>query len=318
MDLHLNARSCPRSRLLMVERREAGWTLRAIAHAAGTSAKTVRKWLRRFEAEGAEGLFDRSSRPHHSPLQTPPEVQREVLALRRKRLTGRQIASELGLPPSTVGRILRRAGVGRLRLLEPPVPVVRYERDSPGELLHVDIKKLGRFWKVGHRATGRSAGLNRSRHAGWEFLHVCVDDHSRVAYVEVLADEKKETATAFIQRAIAWFNDQGVVVFRVMTDNGSCYRSKLFGAALAELGVKHLRTKPYTPQTNGKAERFIQTLLREWAYAVVYASSDDRAAVLPAWLDSYNRTRPHSAIGYLPPFSRLRPLSRNNVLRNHN
>jgi len=234
----------------------------------------------------------------------------EIEALRRQRMTGPQIARRLGMARSTVGLILRRLGLGRLALLEPKPPIVSYERSRPGEMIHLDIKKLGRFNKAGHRATGdRQAG--RTRKAGWDFLHVCVDDASRLAYTELLPSEGQHDTTAFLRRALDWLNHRGVAVERVMTDNGSAYRSKLFASALQEAGARHVRTRPYTPRTNGKAERFIQTSLREWAYARPYASSDERAAAIKPWTDNYNLSRPHSGIKGLTPWSRV-----NNLLGN--
>lgn len=316
MDLHLNARSCPKSRMLMVQRHQAGWSVASIARAMGLTRKTVRKWLLRYEREGARGLFDRSSRPHRQPSRTSKAVVAQVLELRRARKTGRAIAEELGVPLSTVGLILRRHQLQRLRLLDPPEPVVRYEHDVAGSMLHLDIKKLGRFDRPGKRTRGRVKGHATSRGAGWEFVHVAIDDYSRVAYVEVLDDEKGQTAVGFLQRAVAWFESYGVRIQRVLTDNGSCYRSRVFAAACRALGAKHKTTRPYRPQTNGKAERFIKTLLTEWAYVAEYGSSLDRRRALPHWLRHYNERRIHSAIGYQPPVSRL-PASGDNVLSNH-
>ena len=219
-------------------------------------------------------------------------------------MTGPAIARTLGMARSTVGLVLRRLGLGKLKLLEPRPPVVRYERARPGEMIHLDIKKLGRFDKAGHRITGdRQAG--RSRQAGWDFLHVCVDDASRLAYTEILPSEGQQDTTAFLQRALAWLGRHGVTVERVMTDNGSAYRSKLFAKALREAGARHIRTRPYTPRTNGKAERFIQTSLREWAYAQPYSSSAERTLAVGPWTDVYNRARPHAGIGGLTPWQRV-------------
>ena len=301
----------------MVRRHRSGWSIASIARAQGVTPKTVRKWIERFEEEGPRGLFDRSSRPLEQPCRTSEELEAKVLELRRKRLTGRQIAAELGMPRSTVGVVLRRNGLGRLHLLEPPEPVRRYEKASPGELLHIDIKKLGRFWRPGHRTTGRQAGYRRCRGAGWDFIHVAIDDYSRVAYVEVLDDEKGETAAGFIERAVAWFASRGVTIRAVLSDNGACYRSRAFRKVCDFQGLRRKRTRPYRPQTNGKAERFIKTLLTEWAYAVEYGSSRDRVRALPAWLAHYNGHRPHAALGYSPPLSRLDSRDRDNVLRNH-
>ena len=216
---------------------------------------------------GAGGLVDRSSRPHRLRKPTPPETQERIIALRRQRWTGQQVAKETGVSPATVSRILRRARLSRIRDLEPAEPVIRYERKTPGDMIHLDIKKLGRFERVGHRITGDRTGQSNSRGIGWEFVHVCIDDASRIAFSQIFPDEKKESAVAFLKAALAYYASLGVTVPRVMTDNGSCYRSRAFREACRDLGLKHIRTKPYTPKTNGKAERFIQTALREWAYA---------------------------------------------------
>jgi transposase InsO family protein len=240
----------------------------------------------------------------NSPSQVPADWQHLVLELRRLRMTGAAIAARLAIPRSTVARILKRAGLERLKKLDPPVPVRRYERTRPGELIHLDIKKLGRIRGVGHRIHGDRT--TRVRGIGWEFVHVCIDDYTRLAYVEVLPDEKGATAAAFLRRAAAWLKAQGVAVERVMTDNGSGYVSKDFAVAIAEIRTRHLRTRPYTPRTNGKAERFIQTMLREWAYGRPFATSYHRRAALPAWLRRYNERRPHAGIGGAPPITRLR------------
>jgi transposase InsO family protein len=299
----------------MVRRVKAGQPPKAVATAFGVTVKVVNNWVGRFEAEGLAGLEDRSSRPHRLRKPTPPETVAQILALRRQRFTGRQIAQETGVSAATVSRILRAAKLSRAKDLEPPQPVVRYEREHPGELIHLDIKKLGRFEAEGHRVTGdRQAG--RSRGAGWEFVHVCIDDASRVGFSQILPDEKKESAVAFLLAAVAYYRSLGVTVARVMTDNGSCYRSRAFRKACADLGLKHIRTKPYTPKTNGKAERSIQTALREWAYAQAYPSSAWRAAELPVWLHRYNWHRPHGGIKSQTPISRLR-LDRDNLLRLH-
>ena len=279
--------------------------MRAAAEAAGVSARTVYKWLGRFDDEGLAGLCDRSSRPRRSPATVPCGWQELILTLRRSRMTGALIAKRLRLPRSTVARVLKRHGLERLKLLDPPVPVVRYEKQRPGELIHLDVKKLGRFQGVGHRITGWHAKLHRSQGIGWEFVHVCIDDYSRLAYVEILEDEKGPTTVGFLRRALDWLKGHGVRVERVMTDNGTNYRSLAFRHALARLGLGHSRTKPYTPRTNGKAERFIQTMLREWAYARPYASSGRRRAALAPWLRKYNERRPHGGIGGAPPITRL-------------
>jgi transposase InsO family protein len=287
----------------------------AVAAAFGTTAKTVGKWVDRYQAEGLAGLEDRSSRPKRLRNPTPAATVERIVALRRLRWTGEQIAQETGVSPATVSRVLGRARLSRMRDLEPAEPVVRYEHKTPGGLIHIDIKKLGRFDKVGHRITG-DRSLGESRGAGWEFVHVCIDDHSRLGFSQIFPDEKKESAVTFLQRALAYYRSLGVAVRRVMTDNGSCYRSEAFRKACKDLGLKHIRTKPYTPKTNGKAERFIQTALREWAYAKAYPCSDQRAAELPVWLHRYNWHRPHGGINCQTPISRL-GLDRNNLLRLH-
>jgi len=316
MDIHQNARLTPHSRAELVRRvLDEGQTPKAVATAFGVCAKTVRKWVARFQADGPAGLQDRSSRPHRLRRPTPKAVVGRIVALRRERRTGQQIAAELGVAPATVSRILRCLGLNRLKDLEPAEPVRRYERKTPGELLHIDIKKLGRFDRPGHRVTGdRQQG--ESRGAGWEYVHVCIDDHSRIAFSQILPDEKKESATAFLEAAVAYYNRLGIIVEQVMTDNGSCYISSAFAKACRKRGLKHIRTRPYTPRTNGKAERFIQTALREWAYARAYQSSDQRARHLPDWLHAYNWHRPHGSLKAKPPISRLR-LTEDNLLRLH-
>jgi transposase InsO family protein len=281
--------------------REEGWTVEEAAEAAGCSERTAYRWLARHDA--GEPMADRSSAPNHVPGRTAPETERLIEQLRRLRWTSTRIAAELGLPTSTVCAVLMRLGLNRLSRLEPPEPPNRYCRRHPGELIHIDIKKLGRFDFPGHRVTGRGVGnhRNKARRLGWEFCHVAVDDTSRLAYVEVLDDEKALTCVGFLRRAIAWFGSQGVTVQRVMTDNGPGYRSDLHAAAVAELEIKHLRTRPYRPRTNGKAERFIQTLQAEWAYAASYRDSWHRRSALLSWIEYYNCRRPHSALGHKPP-----------------
>jgi transposase InsO family protein len=288
---------------------EEGWKVADAARAAGLSERRAYEWLRRYRAGGEIALHDRSSTPARYRDPTPNARDREIERLRRQRMTGDRIARRLGLPRSTVGAVLRRLGLGRLKALDPPAPVVRYQRERPGELLHLDTKKLGRLDGVGHRITGHHAGHHRSRGIGWEVLHVSIDDASRLAYTELLPDEKKETAIAFLDRARAWFARLGVGVERVMTDNGSAYRSHAFRKRLKEAGIRHIRTRPYTPKTNGKAERFIQTSLREWAYARAYQSSAERGHAMTPWITDYNHSRPHSALGGKPPVEKL-----NNVL----
>jgi transposase InsO family protein len=316
MNIHENARLTPRGRELLVRQIVSGQTAEAAARAAGVCPRTARKWVMRFMAEGIEGLQDRSSRPHRLRKPTPAAIVEQVEVLRRQRWTGKQIAAELGISPATVSRILKRLGLNRIAALEPAEPVRRYEREKPGELIHIDIKKLGRFERVGHRITGdRQKGVSRG--AGWEFVHVCIDDASRLAFSQILPDERKKSAVAFLRAAIAYYASLGVIVARVMTDNGSCYRSKAFRQACRDLGLKHIRTRPYTPKTNGKAERFIQTALREWAYAQAYPNSDRRAEELPVWLHRYNWHRPHGGIKSQTPISRL-DLNPDNLLRLHN
>ena len=316
MDVHKNARLTPKGRGEMVRRVLAGEAVAPVAAAFSTTVKTVNKWVRRFRAEGPGGLEDRSSRPRRLHKPTPPEVVEQIIFLRRQRFCGRQIAKETGVSPATVSRVLRAARLSRARDLDPPAPVVRYERAAPGEMIHIDIKKLGRFEKPGHRVTGDRTGQSNNRGAGWEFVHVCVDDHSRVAFSQIHPDETKESAVPFLKAAVAYYASLGVTVSRVMTDNGSCYKSHAFRDACRDLGLKHIRTKPYTPKTNGKAERFIQTSLREWAYAHTYDSSDHRADQLPAWLHRYNWHRPHGGIRSQTPISRL-GLDQDNLLTLH-
>jgi transposase InsO family protein len=315
MNIHKNARLTPYGRELIARQIESGQTPEAAARAAGVCPRTARKWHARFKAEGLDGLKDRSSRPHRLREPTPMAVATKVEALRRQRFTGKHIAADVGVSPATVSRILKRLGLSRLQALEPAEPVRRYERDHPGELIHIDIKKLGRFDRVGHRITGNPQ-QGKSRGAGWEFVHVCIDDASRLAFSEILPNEKKESAVTFLRAAIAYYQSLGVTVHRVMTDNGSCYRAKQFRDACRDLGLKHIRTRPYTPKTNGKAERFIQTALREWAYAQAYPTSDRRAEELPIWLHQYNWHRPHGSLKSKPPISRL-ALAEDNLLRLH-
>jgi len=306
MNSHKNARTTVHTRLVLVQRvSELGQSPCRVAEDLGVSVRTVHKWLSRYRSEGRAGLENRSSAPHRIPHRLDERWVALIEQLRREfRMTLRQIAESLELACSTVAAALKRLGLNRLKLLEPKEPVRRFERKRPGELLHLDIKKLGRIRGIGHRITGDRRA--RARGIGWEYVHVCIDDHSRLAYVEVLADERAESACAFLKRAVAWFAGQGVKVLGVMTDNGSCYVSRAFAALCGRLRLRHLRTRPYTPKTNGKAERFIQTLLREWAYARAYFTSNQRRAHLPRWLDHYNRHRPHGGIGFQPPISRIR------------
>jgi transposase InsO family protein len=306
--LHGNARTNPFSRRLLIERIQSGEPVTAAAEAVSVSRSTAYKWLRRWREEGEAGLQDRTSAPRCIPHRTRPGLVRRIEQLRRKRWTARAIALKLGLARSTVSAWLRRLGLGLLRALTPPPVVRRYEKKRPGEMLHLDIKKPGRFRRPGHWATGRgkAAGQVRHRGIGWDFVHVCIDDCTRLAYVEVLGDEKKETATGFLRRAVTWYRRRGIHPERILTDNGSCYRSHVFAYACRERGIRHRFTRPYRPQTNGKAERFIQTLLREWVYAKCYRSSKQRIKALAPWLAYYNRERPHAGIGYETPVARFR------------
>ena len=317
MDMHKNARLTPKGREEMVRAVvDCGLTKVAAARRFNTTPKTVAKWVARFRAEGVDGLRDRSSRPLSLPAQTPPATCAAVEALRRQRHSGKHIAAELAISPATVSRILRRLGLNRLSALEPAEPVRRYERDKPGELIHIDIKKLGKFNHIGHRITGDRRGQSNSRGVGWEYVHVCIDDHSRVAFAKIMPSEKKRSAIAFLKAALSYYESLGIKVERVMTDNGSCYRSLAFRRACKRSHLRHIRTKPYTPKTNGKVERFIQTSLREWAYAYAYQNSQQRRDRLPYWLHRYNWHRPHAGIDDKIPISRL-ALTENNVLRLH-
>jgi transposase InsO family protein len=320
MNIHKNARLTRHGRELIVRQIASGQTPEAASRAAGVCPRTARKWVARFKAEGIAGLKDRSSRPHHLRRPTPAAIVEKIEALRRQRFTGKQIAAEVGVSPATVSRILKRLGLNRIKALEPAEPVRRYERKHPGELIHIDIKKLGRFERIGHRITGdrtrQSNARGRGEGPGWEYVHICIDDASRVAFSQIFPDEKKQSAVAFLHAAVAYYRSLGITVARVMTDNGSCYKSFDFRKVCRDLGLKHIRTKPYTPKTNGKAERFIQTALREWAYAQAYANSDQRAAELPIWLHRYNWHRPHGSLKSKPPISRL-ALTEDNLLRLH-
>jgi transposase InsO family protein len=319
MKLHANARTCPNSRRLLVERIvEERWSLTEAAAAAGVSDRTAWRWLARWRAEGEQGLLDRSSAPRRIPHKTPPERVEAIRALRRLRMTAAQIAEILAMALSTVSAILKRIGLGKRSRLEPPEPPNRYERRRAGELVHIDVKKLGRIVIPGHRVTGnRRLRADRVRRfgkkqgtAGWEFLHVAVDDSSRVAYAEVLPDERATTAIGFLRRTVEFFARYGVSVERVMTDNGPAYRSHAHRAACLALGLRQLRTRPYRPRTNGKAERFIQTIVDDWN-GRLYANSAERTAALPAWLNHYNFTRPHGSLAKKPPGSRLTNLPGN-------
>jgi len=316
MDIHKNARLTPLGREHMVSLLLGGQTPKAVSKAVGVCPRTVRKWVGRYQAEGLVGLQDRRSRPHRLHRPTVQAVVDRIEALRRQRLTGQAIAAETGVSPATVSRILKRLGLNRLSALEPAEPPRRYQRDRPGELIHIDIKKLGKFNKIGHRITGDRTGQSNSRGVGWEFVHVAIDDASRIAFSRVMKTERKACAITFLKAAIAYYSSLGITVERVMTDNGSCYKAFAFRRACKRLGLRHIRTRPYTPRTNGKAERFIQTALREWAYAKAYDTSRQRAAELPYWMHRYNWHRPHASIGSVPPISTL-GLTGNNLLRLH-
>jgi transposase InsO family protein len=309
MNLHANAALSLSQRRRMVGRVvEQGWSLTKAAEAAEVSERTCRKWVTRYRNEGESGLRDRSSAPHDIPHRTPADRVEVIECLRRLRMTGAEIAECLGMALSTVSAVLRRIGLGKLSRLEPPEPANRYERRQAGELLHIDIKKLGRIQGgAGHRVHGNRRRSPRG--GGWEYVHVCVDDATRLAYVEVLADEKAISAIAFLRRAIAFYAAHGITVQRVMTDNGSCYRSTAHALACRALGIRHLRTRPYRPRTNGKAERFIKTLIAGWNDGAIYGSSRERSAALSGWMDFYNHRRPHGALDHKPPAARLNELN---------
>ena len=314
MQLHANAPLGPKGRAIMVRRvLEEGLALTQAAEAAGVSATAARKWVRRYRAEGEAGLEDRSSAPRTVANRTAESRIEAIAALRRLRMTAAEIAELLGMAPSTVSEILRRIGLGKLSRLEPPEPPNRYERSRAGELLHIDVKKLGRIQGgAGHRIDGNRRRSPRG--GGWEYVHVCVDDATRLAYVEVLADETAKSAIGFLRRARAFYRCHGIEVEAVMTDNGSAYRSKKHAIACRLLKIKHRRTRPYRPRTNGKAERFIRTMLGGWAYGAIYGSSAERTAALGGWLEFYNRRRRHGSLGHRPPFERLAEIRGNNVV----
>ena len=322
MRLHANAKLSVKGRELLVDRVEvAGWSLTQAAEAAGVSDRTARKWRERYRREGRDGLHDRCSAPERVANRTDERRLEAIAALRRLRMTGAEIAEVLCMAHSTVSGILTRIGMGRLGRLGLE-PAVRYERERPGELIHIDVKKLGRIHDgAGHRVSGKRGRYTGSRTdaegarrktVGWEFVHVAIDDATRLAYVEVLGDEKAVTAIAFLRRAVEHFSSYGMTVEQLITDNGSAYRSTVHAIACRTLGIRHLRTRPYRPQTNGKAERFIRTMLGGWAYGAIYRDSAERIAALSGWLDFYNRQRPHGAIGHKPPIARLH--ERNNLL----
>jgi transposase InsO family protein len=321
MKLHGNARTCPNSRRLLVGRViDEGWSVSAAAAAAGVSERTVYRWLGRFRQEGSDGLVDRSSRPLRSPRQLPAAKVRAIRSLRKLRMTAAEIAEVLGLALSTVSLWLKRIGLGKRSRLEPPEPPNRYERRHAGELVHVDIKQLGRISErgAGHRMVGHrrsqvytSAGGVKRGLTGFEYVHVMIDDHSRLAYAEVLPALTARCAIDFLRRGVSWFAQRGVKIKAVMSDNGSAYVAHAYRRALTELGLRHIRIRPYRPRTNGKAERFIQTLANEWAYERIYGSSAERTAALPLFLERYNYRRPHGSLGHQPPASRLTNVARN-------
>ena len=315
MKLHGNARTCPKSRRLLVERiTQQGWSIASAAQAAGVSERTVYRWLKRWRREGAEGLLDRPSRPLRSPTQLSYATVKAIRALRGLRMTAAEIAEVLSLALSTVSLWLRRIGLGKRSRLQPPEAPNRYERCHPGELVHVDIKQLGRISVrgAGHRMVGHRKSQVDARIGGvkrgltrFEYVHVMVDDHSRLAYAEVLPTLTAACAIGFLHRGRAWFAERGVQVRAVMSDNGSAYVAHAYRRALTELGLRHVRIRPYRPRTNGKAERFIRTMLGGWAYGAIYATSLERTRALGGWLDHYNRRRPHGSLGHRPPASRL-------------
>lgn len=322
MKLHGNARTCPNSRRLSIDRvLEQGWSVTAAAEAAGVSDRTVYRWLARWRRQGVAGLCDRSSRPHNSPRRLAADRVELIRLLRELRMTAAEIAEVLGLALSTVSLWLKRVGLGKRSRLEPPEPPNRYERRRPGELVHVDLKQLGRISALGagHRVVGHRKSQRAYAHSGgkqrrltrFEYVHVMVDDYSRLAYAELLPTLTAGCAIAFLRRAVSFFESHGIQIEAVMSDNGSCYTADDYRTAMIQLGLRHLRIKPYRPRTNGKAERFIQTLLNEWAYERLYGSSAERARALPRFLHRYNYTRPHGSLSHQPPASRLTNLSRN-------
>jgi len=316
MEIHANAAlSLKGRRQLAVRVADEGWSLSEAAAAAEVSEHTARKWVGRYRQEGDAGLLDRSSAPATQAGATAPERVEAIAALRRLRMTGQEIAECLQMACSTVSGILTRIGLGKLSRLEPPEAPNRYEKARAGELIHIDVKKLGRIGHngAGHRVTGNRGKGQRSRGAGWEYVHVCVDDATRLSFVEVLKDEQAITAIGFLKRAVRFYASRGIEVERLMTDNGSAYRSKLHAIACRILGIKHIRTRPYRPRTNGKAERFIRTMLGGWAYAAVYRSSAERTAALSGWLEFYNHRRPHGSLSHQAPLTRLHALRNNEV-----
>ena len=315
MDSHKNARLTVRSReLLAIKVVRQGVTLKLAAASFSVTEKTAGKWVRRYREQGVAGLADRSSRPHRLYRPTSSDQIERVEQLRRQRWTGYRIARTTGLSRSTVSRILGRLHLNRIRDLEPAPPIQRYEHAAPGDLLHLDIKKLGRIVRPSHRVTGDRR--DHVKRAGWEYVHVAIDDHSRIATSGIYPDQKRSSVVAALHAAIAWYARLGIRFQAVLTDNGPSYRSLQFAHACRALGIKHRFTRPYTPRTNGKAERFIQTALREWAYACSYDHSDQRSLQLHSWLHDYNWHRPHASLNHQPPISRA-GLDRNNLLSLH-
>ena len=319
MNLHRNARLTPRGRRLLVDRVCDGQvSLKEAAEAVGISTRTASKWVTRYRREGIAGLEDRSSAPHRVPNRTSEERVSAIAALRRVRMTAAEISELLRMPVSTVSVVLLRIGLGKRSRLEPLEPANHYQRERPGELVHIDVKKLGRIDGIGHRISGNRASQDArglwhdgKRTIGWEYVHVCVDDATRLAYVEVLSDEKGLTVAGFLRRAVAFYASHGIRIERVMTDNGAGYRSIVHALACRTLNLRHLRTRPYRPRTNGKAERFIRTMLGGWAYGAIYGSSSERTRALPGWLDHYNRRRPHRSLNRQPPLTRLQQMRNN-------
>jgi transposase InsO family protein len=317
MNIHKNAALTPKSRGDVARRIAEGRSKAEVAKAFGICVKTAAKWAGRFLGGGQGALVDRSSRPKRLRCKTPEDVVERVIALRRQRLPGKEVATRTGLSPATVSRILQAAKLSRARDLYPTPPPNRYEHARPGAMVHMDVKKLGRFSGVGHRITGDRSTAVRTIGRGWEFVHVAIDDNSRIAFSKIMPDETQHSAIAFLKEARAYYRSLGIKIERLMTDNGSCYKAKAFTKACRRRSIKHVRTRPYTPRTNGKAERFIKTALNEWAYAQAFETSEIRAAELPIWLHRYNHHRPHSAIGGKPPISRLPPQTGDNLLRVH-
>ena len=315
MDCHYHARGNMRSREHFVRKvLEGRLSLKVAAATFGLSRQTIGKWVRRYKQGGLDALVDRSSRPRRLRCLTSEELVNRVEILRRERWTGVRIAQQTGLSRATVSRILTRLKLNKVKMLEPKIPVIRYEREAPGDLIHIDIKQFARIKKPGHRITGNPK--DETRGAGWEYLHIAIDDHSRIAYTAMMPDQTAASSTAFLNEAVAYYRRFGIHTREVMTDNGPCYYAFRFAAACQQLGIKHRRTRIYTPRTNGKAERFIQTAIREWAYARKYQNSQERKNELKPWTHQYNWHRPHASLNQLPPISRL-GWNVNNLLRHH-